>query len=204
MCDPMEPRRVSRVRPTVKRVKPVKPELHLVDSPVLERAIGGDEAARTTLVRRHGPAVYRLCRRLDPDPDDAFQEIWAKAFRALPRFDPAGPAQLGTWLVRITHRHLVDRHRRRQVRGEAVDLDHVPPVPATVEQHLSEHQRRIRLDAALGRLPEDARRVVILHHLEGLPLADIAAGEGCAVGTVKSRLHRARARLLGLLTEESP
>lgn len=173
------------------------------DLSVLTRAIAGDATARTLLVRHHGPPVYRLCRRLDPEPDDAFQEIWAKVLRALHAFDPHGPATLRTWLVRIAHRHLVDRHRRRSVRGVPVDIDEIPPVPATVEDELSEHERSVRLDAALARLPEDTRRVVVLHHLEGVPLADIAAGEGCAVGTIKSRLHRARARLLGWLSGES-
>lgn len=182
----------------------VKPQLHLVDSHELGRAMAGDDDARTTLVRRHGPSVLGLCRRLDPDPDDAFQEIWAKVFGALPRFDPAGPASLRTWIVRIAHHHLVDRHRRRQVRGEAVPLTQAPPLPTTAEERLSAHQRRVRLEAALQRLAPDARRVVVLHHLEGRSVAEIADTEGCAVGTVKSRLHRARARLLGWLTEEAP
>lgn len=170
--------------------------------PLLDAALAGDEAARAQLVRREGPGIYALCTRLDPDPEDAFQEIWAKVFPALTRFDPAGAATLRTWLSRIAHRHLVDRHRRRRVRGEVVDLELLPPVPATVEQRLSEHHRRIRLEAALHRLPEPMRRVVVLHHLEGAPLSEIAEAEGCAVGTIKSRLHRARSRLLNWLAEE--
>lgn len=192
-----EPRARSCVEGVVKS-QPVPPKLPL------DRILAGDPDARAQLVRTHGATIYSLCRRLDPDPDDAFQEIWAKAFRGLARFDPSGPASLRTWLVHVAHRHLVDRHRRRKVRGEVVDIDQIPPVPATVEERLSDHERRVRLEAALGRLPEPLRRIVVLHHLEGVPLADLAAGEGCAVGTVKSRLHRARARLMGWLAEESP
>src|SRR5690606_22014330 len=70
---------------------------------------------RADLVAAHGPAVYALCRRLTPDPDDCYQEIWEKVFRALPRFDPGGAASVRTWILTIAHRHLVDRHRRRLV-----------------------------------------------------------------------------------------
>ena len=58
-----------------------------------------------------------LGRKFYQDPDDAYQEVWEKVFRALPRFKPGKRARLSTWIGTITHRHLVDRHRRRQVRA---------------------------------------------------------------------------------------
>jgi RNA polymerase sigma-70 factor (ECF subfamily) len=158
--------------------------------PVLLRAVEGDPVARRALVDRLGPLVWSLCRRLDPDPEDATQEVWEKVLRALPGFDPAGTASLSTWVATIAHRHLVDRHRRRVTRGVAVDPDEAAP-PAAAPR-----PEQARLESALGRLPEDQRRVVVLHHVHGVALEDIAAEEGVALGTVKSRLHRARARLV--------
>jgi len=145
--------------------------------------------------------VYGLCRRLDPDPEDAYQEVWEKVFRALPDFDEAGPASIRTWLAVVTHRHLVDRHRRRGARGQLVALDgHEPDDPSpSAEARVDARRRRDRLEAAVARLPEGQRRVVVLHHLAELPLEEIAAAEGVAVGTVKSRLHRGRGRLAELL-----
>ncbi|MEN0064348.1 MAG: sigma-70 family RNA polymerase sigma factor [Myxococcota bacterium] len=163
-----------------------------------------DQRSRTDLVREEGPVVLGLCRRLDPDPEDAFQEIWEKVFRNLHRFDPDGPASFRTWLVRVAHRHLIDRHRRRQRRGEHTDLTEAPAQPPTVEDRLSSHQRTRQLETLLQKLPDDARRVVVMHHIEGVPLTQIAATEGVALGTVKSRLHRIRARLLAWFTEEAP
>ena len=117
---------------------------------------------------------------------------------ALSRFDPDGRASLRTWLVTIAHRHLVDRHRRRRVRGDVLEMRDLP-VSSGVEERLDRGRRQARLEAALARLPEAQRRVVVLHHLHGQPLEDIALAEGIALGTVKSRLHRARGRLADLL-----
>lgn len=90
----------------------------------LARAIRGEREAQRVLLERYGPMIYGLCRALDPDPDDSYQEIWEKAFRALPRFDPDGPAALSTWLYQIAHHHLVDRQRKRRVRSAVM-----PPIP---------------------------------------------------------------------------
>lgn len=158
--------------------------------PVLLRAIGGDPLARRALVLRHGPLVWSICRRLTPEPEDAYQAVWEKALRALERFDPDGPATFSTWLASVTHRHLVDEHRRRVVRGVAVEPDHlVAPERGECSTDVA------RLEAAVGQLPEGLRRVVVLHHLHGVPLDVIAREEDVPVGTVKSRLHRARAHL---------
>jgi RNA polymerase sigma-70 factor (ECF subfamily) len=167
---------------------------------ILPRAAAGDPAARSALVRAHGPSVWGLCRRLCPEPEDAYQEVWEKVLGALARFDPAGPATIRTWILAVTHRHLVDLHRRRRVRGEVVELPELPFVPE-VDEPLDRRRRMERVEAALARLPESHRRVILLHHLHGLPLEELSSHEGVALGTVKSRLHRGRARLAELLEE---
>jgi len=165
----------------------------------LDRVNAGDLDAQRRLIERYGPLVWSLCRRLDPEPDDAYQEVWEKVFRGLRRFDPHGSAKLSTWISVVTHRHLVDRHRKRSTRGVEVDLENHMPQTRPVEDRLDRAARVAALERALGRLPEGQRRVVVLHHLRGLPLEAIAEGEMIAVGTVKSRLHRARARLTQIL-----
>ena len=162
-----------------------------------ERAARGDEDARAAIVRELGPRVWGLCRRLSTEPEDAYQDVWGKVFAALGRFDPAGPATLSTWVITIAHRHLVDLHRRRSVRGEVVELGDLPAPPDA--DPLDDRRAAERLEQALARLPEAHRRVVVLHHLHERPLEAIAQEEGVALGTVKSRLHRARARLVELL-----
>ena len=170
---------------------------------LLARALAGDASARATLVAELGPRVWALCVRLDPEPDDAYQAAWAHLFPRLSRFDPAGPASLRTWVTTVVHRLLVDRHRRRSVRSQvpmgALDTEHDVHTddPETATGRALDRER---LHAALLRLPEAQRRVVVLHHIHGLPLDELAASEGIAVGTCKSRLSRARARLAQLLT----
>lgn len=156
---------------------------------IVARAIEGDPEARRSFVERLAPLVWSICRRMDPDPEDACQEIWEKVLRALPGFDPGGTASVSTWVATIANRHLVDRHRRRAVRGVQV-----PPEDLGVG---GTHRPEVaRLEGALAALPEPYRRVVLLHHVHGVALEDIAAEEGVPVGTIKSRLHRARARLV--------
>jgi len=168
----------------------------------LRRAARGDARARRALVDRHGPMLYSICRRLSPEPEDCYQEIWEKVFRGLHRFDPSGPARLSSWLATIAHRHLIDRHRRRQVRGEAIPLGELSADTPQADTLMAARENHQRLEAALRRLPEGQRRVVVLHHINGMPLNKIAEQEGVAVGTIKSRLHRGRARLTQLLVRE--
>jgi RNA polymerase sigma-70 factor (ECF subfamily) len=142
-----------------------------------------------------GPRVWTVCRRLDPQPEDAFQEVWEKVARVADRYDPTR-GRVDSWILAITHRHLVDRHRRRAAQHKVLVFD---PHAEAVSLPSSPDDRAARLDQALQRLPEHQRRIVVLHHVDGSPLEAIADAEGIAVGTVKSRLHRARARLLQLL-----
>lgn len=172
---------------------------HVLSPETLQAASAGDPDAWRALLSAHGPAVYGLCRRLDVDPDDAYQEIWEKVLHGLHRFDPAGSAPLAAWILRVAHRHLIDRHRRRRVRGEVVEIGELPGSPARLESRLDQAQQARRLEAALTRLPIGQRRVVVLHHIQGCSLEAIAETEGIAVGTVKSRLHRARGRLAVLM-----
>lgn len=162
----------------------------------MARAVSGDPLARRAVIQQFGPLVWSICRRLAFDPEDSYQAIWEKTLKALDRFDPDGPASFSTWVASIAHRHLVDEHRRRVVRGIAVPPDDL------VAPQITEDGRLPRLEGAIGELPEGLRRVVVLHHLHGVPLDTIARDEDVPVGTIKSRLHRARGLLARALAEE--
>lgn len=164
-------------------------------------ACGGDPHARRAVVERLGPMVLGLCRRLADDPEDAFQGVWERVFRALPRFEPQGSARLSTWVMTITHRHLLDLGRRRRRRGIVLPLPSTLQADGDTEAALLQRDDAARLDRALDQLPEELRRIVALHYLGELPLQVIAEQEALPVGTVKSRLHRARAKLASALGE---
>lgn len=150
------------------------------------------------LLAEVGDRLYGLCVRLDDDPADAYGAACEHLWKRSASYDP-DRGTLRAWAVALTHRLLIDRHRRRRV---VVPLEvHEPRSHAHPERDASENQRRAHLEQALARLDPNHRRVIVLHHLEGLALTEIATHEGVAVGTIKSRLHRARGHLTVLLQE---
>lgn len=165
----------------------------------------GDRDAFDELVRRTYRQVYTLALRLtadDEDARDATQETFLRAFRAIGGF--RGDAQFETWLYRIAvnaslslrvrrarHRHelLDDRAAALPTRGAGTE----PAEPANApEERWALHDR---LEAALARLPERWRAVVVLRDVYDLPHEEIARQLGVSVNATKIRLHRARRRL---------
>lgn len=165
----------------------------------LRRATAGDPVARQAIVHVHGPWVFALCRRLCPDPEDAYQEVWVKVFGALDRFDVEAADRLRPWIGTIARRHLIDRHRRAAVRGVPEPPDALPDPGPTPERLAHRSELREQLEAALAQLPFDQRAVIVLHDVHGVPLAQLAEEHEVALGTIKSRLHRGRAQLAALL-----
>lgn len=175
-----------------------------LDRAIIEKATRGDRRAREAVVRRYVAPLHALARRWSPrsDPDDLAQDLLSRLLEALPRFDPDGPARFTTWVFTIAQRHLIDAERRRRLAEvpleEGLEIADGAPSP----ERLADGRGIIaRLEAALARLPSAQRRVFLLAIVHGQALEAIAEGEGVAVGTVKSRLHRARAELASILDD---
>ena len=185
--------------------------------PVVFSVGGGESVCYSPIVRDppaptlprdaldHLDALFRLARHLTGDDDDAqdlVQDTYARAFAARSRF--AAGTNLRAWLFRILRNLYIDsyrRERRSPVRGGIEDDDETTEVGATAEPLRGDEElERLRgivaedIQAALASLSVDARTVVLLD-LEGLTEAELAEVLGCNVGTVKSRLSRARAKL---------
>jgi RNA polymerase sigma-70 factor (ECF subfamily) len=167
---------------------------------VLRRAKAGDARAFTEVVRHYDDRLRALAHRLLGDRaamDDALQEAYVKAFRALPGFrEDAG---LGTWLYSITYRACVDLHRRES-RHRPAPQDR-PGGAGTSADPATTAATRTDLIRALAALPVDQRAAVLLVDAEGLDYDAAAAVLGVAPGTIASRLSRARAALRAALTE---
>lgn len=129
----------------------------------------------------------------DADAADAAQEAMISIVRGLPRFD--GRSAFTTWAYRITANACIDELRRRARRPEPGLPPVEQPTPAAAPLTDQSVTDRLDLDAALARLPRDHRLVVALRDQLGLGYAEIAAVAGVPVGTVRSRLARARAAL---------
>lgn len=177
-----------------------------LDELAIKRAQGGDAQAQAEILRQHARALRHLVTRLGPrerDPEDQMQDLYEKILAALPRFRIAGPARLGTWIHAVAHHWLISQRRKPALRAvpleeEAMAVVDARPLP---DRAFEASQLRAALDEAIHRLPEAQRRVYVLAQLHEQPLEEIAAVEGVPIGTVKSRLHRAKAELVVLLGE---
>lgn len=178
---------------------------------LVRRAQRGELAAFNTLVVRHQDAAFSLAYRFlrsRESAEDVTQEAFLRAFR---RLDTFRGDRFRSWLLRIVANAARDELRRRKRRpqrslDEARDdpdmpnIDPVEPRPGPQAAAENADLRRV-LDEALGQLPEDWRLVVLLSDVHGLAYDEVAASAGIPVGTVKSRLSRARARLREILRE---
>lgn len=176
------------------------------ESALVQRCAAGDEAACTELVGEHQRMVIQLAMNLLGDRDEALdlsQEVFLRVFRTIHRF--RGQSSLRTWIYRIAVNQARNRHRfwRRRHRADQVSLDEhlathgefVSEGDATPERVLAQKELAARLQAALDRLPFDQRTAIVLREIDGLSYEEIAFSLGLAIGTVKSRLTRARQAL---------
>ena len=165
---------------------------------LISRARGGDRDAFGELVEQYRDNVYRLAYRMCGnayDADEAAQEAFVAAWRALPNF--RGDAKFSTWLYRLTTNAAIDvmrREKRHQTvgDGEMIEVaDDADSPQETVER--TEQQEAVQ--KALATLSEEYREVLLLRYMEELDYAEIAEVLQLPSGTVKSRINRAKAAL---------
>jgi RNA polymerase sigma-70 factor, ECF subfamily len=180
------------------------------DPGLLERAREGDPAAFDEIVDRYERRVFAVALRIVRNNDDArdvTQEVFVTALRALKGF--RGDAQLSTWFHRVTVNASLDlvRKRRRREHSSVDELTDQPAGEPGPEAEAIAAVRAREVHKALGALAPDQRALIVMHDLHDLDYAECAEALGIPLGTVKSRLHRARlalARQLGHLREGEP
>jgi RNA polymerase sigma-70 factor (ECF subfamily) len=175
--------------------QPEPARIEEIDRGVLDRARAMDPIAMRAFVVRYQRQVFALLSRVmgsGAHVEDAAQETFLRAFRALPAFDPAGPARVSTWLLTIATRLALDEKRRKRFPTAELAAADVVPCGTTPE---SEHARR-ELGAAIARaadeLSDDMRAAFVLADLHGFTMAEISEALGIPENTAKTRVHRAR------------
>lgn len=160
----------------------------------------GDRVALAAFVRRTQPEVWRVCARLgDRDAaDDLTQEVYLRAVPALARF--RGDASARTWLLQIT-RHVCADHVRRRTRGRDL-LDRIVQRTDRTDAVAVARTGEVDLDDAISALDDDRREAFVLTQVLGLSYAEAAQVGGVPIGTIRSRVARARADLLVSLADE--
>lgn len=180
----------------------------------MQRCAAGEETACAELVAEHQRMVVQLAVNLLGDREEALdlsQEVFLRVFRTIGRF--RGQSSLRTWIYRIAINQARNRHRfwRRRHRADQVSLDQhvaahgefVSAGEARPDRMLAQKELAARLQSALDHLPFDQRIAIVLREIDGLSYDEIAYSLGVAVGTVKSRLTRARHALRQELREAS-
>jgi RNA polymerase sigma-70 factor (ECF subfamily) len=171
---------------------------------LLDAARAGNAQALEELLERHEPRLYRFARRLCRNPADAedvLQESLLAAARGIGGF--RGASSLSTWLYTIARSHCIKTHRRRRSAPMEISLEAEEAAPARErpdpapdpEATLRARRLEAALEQAIARLDRPYREVLILRDVEGLTAPEVATVTGLSIAAVKSRLHRARARV---------
>jgi len=185
---------------------PQQPELDS-DRLLVERTVAGDQRAFELLVIKYQRRIERLIGRMVRDVDlveDIAQETFIRAYRALPKF--RGEAQFYTWLYRIavntSKQFLLELKRDPAVLQSTLDRQaeddetfrpkNEPSSDETPESVLAAKEIAQAVNVALDALPEDLRQAITLREMDGLSYEDIAEVMNCPIGTVRSRIFRAR------------
>ncbi len=175
-----------------------------IDQALVERAQKGEQKAFELLVVKYQRRLTRLLSRFikdDHEVNDVAQEAFIKAYRALPNF--RGESAFYTWLYRIginTAKNFLATSGRRPFTssdianedGETLDLVEQMPDYHTPEADLMNKQILATVENAVAKLPDDLRRAITLREMEGLSYEEIADVMNCPIGTVRSRIFRAR------------
>jgi len=188
----------------------------LTDPELAQRIATGDKHAFELLMRRHNQILYRTARSIlkdDAEAEDAVQEAWLLAYRAIGNF--RGDAKLSTWLVRIVVNEAISRGRKRsrgaeviQLSGEtqedggAVEENVNRTLPEQPEHAAQRAQTRRLLEAKIDELPDTFRTVFVLRALEELSVEESAVALDIPEATVRSRFFRARGLLREALSKE--
>ena len=172
-----------------------------LDDLTLARAQRGDEAAFRELVRRYGQTVFAFLWRMLGHRaermlvEDLTQETFVRVHRALAGFSLAGPARLETWILKIATRVAHNELRKKPVATE--------PLESYVAVDCSDARLAMIVCEALEQMTPDHRAILVLREYHELDYAEIAEALGIDLGTVRSRLSRARDALRAALSEES-
>ena len=186
----------------------------MTEQELVSLAQKGDQDAFAQLVEANQNRIYTLALRMTGNPEDGAdlaQEAFLKAWRALP--DVQGESGFSTWLYRLTSNLCIDFLRREKRRRTAMSVssldDEEGPAPAEVpdrrftpEDEVERRELRAAVDRGMALLSDEHRQALTLRAVEGLSYAEIARRLGLEVGTVKSRIARARTALRNILIQD--
>lgn len=182
---------------------------HPNEAMLLARAIEGEDDAFAVLVELYQRPVYNLCYRMmgnANDAEDAAQEAFIRAYKAMHRYDPA--RKFSSWLLTIASNYCIDQHRRRKLASFSIDALPVPDLPDTkklgIEASFMQGEHSDAVREILEELAPKDRGAIVLRYWYDYSYEEIADTLDLTISAVKSRLHRARKDLATAWLEKQP
>jgi len=177
------------------------------DSDKTKPLTDADQELFHELYQTHYRRVYSLCLRMTKDiseAEDLTHEVFVQLFRTVGSF--RGDSAFTTWLHRVTVNHVLMHFRKHKRRLRSEQLTESGEIPTQVGAGYKHTNivNRILLSEVMAKLPDGYREAVILHDIHGLEHKEIARRKGRSEGTSKSQLHKARATLRALITQQTP
>jgi len=175
-----------------------------IDAATLREAQGGDARALERFIRHYERSIFAFLSRSigrGPEVEDMAQEVFVRAYRALPRFEKRSEARVSTWLLQIAVRLVLDRRKRKRVPVQSLDERHMATDARTPETERRHNELVQILERTAAELPDEQRVAFILADFHGLDTEQIAAVTETQFATVKTRLFRAREHMKQVLTE---
>lgn len=181
------------------------------ENEVVRAVLSGQTDEFEKLVAAYEKPIYHIALKMTGNEEDAFdlsQDTFLKAYRSLGSF--RGESGFGTWICRLAANLCIDFLRKQKRRGKIVSLDdtddygrptELPDLRFEPQSAMEKRELSMQIREGLGKLPPDQKFVLILRDIEGLSYQEIADTLKMELGTVKSRISRARAHLAKLLTE---
>ena len=183
-----------------------KPRPTELDDATLRRAVRGDDDASRRLVELYQDRVFALVSRMlsgrgRATIEDIAQDTFLAVFRQLAQFDTRGTAKLSTWILTIAARRAIDELRKQR---PVLLAEPERAGDARADERAQRRELALLIEAALRELSPEFRAAFLLREYHGLEYAEIARALGIDLGTVKSRLARARSALRARLAEVAP
>ena len=173
--------------------------MHSAELDWLKKAQKGDDLAFSYLVEAYQRPVYNLCYRMlgnAGDAEDAAQETFIRAYKALHRYDPS--RKFSTWLLSIASNYCIDQHRRRKLPTFSYDALENPILPDKgigMETKMMQDEQQAKISALLEKLSPKDKAAVVMRYWYEYSYEEIAESLEISVSAVKSRLHRSRKEL---------
>lgn len=190
-------------------------ESHLDDEMLIGRAQKGDRSAFDALISKHSVRAYQYAFRLTRNPEEASDVVaegFVRVYNALPNFK--GQSAFTTWLYRIMTNCFLDIRKKEKSRQTTSIDTALVTMDGDVEMQIEDEsasphditergEREVRFERAVSKLPEYQRAMIVMYHGEMMAYEEIAAALDLPIGTVKSRLNRARMTLRDLLQKDA-